>query len=64
MTKLLSKSRESDFSGTPGGSFFKSGTKHFADKKLQVTFVTTRDKALYQSSIKVFCKCFSLEITL
>lgn len=29
-----------------------------------LTFVTTRDKALYQSSIKVFCKCFSLEITL
>lgn len=64
VTKLLSKSRESDFFGTPGGSFFKSGTKHFADKKLQVTFVTTRDKALYQSSIKVFCKCLSLEITL
>lgn len=57
VTKLLSKSRESDFFGTPGGSFFKSGTKHFADKKLQVTFVTTRDKALYQSSIEVFCKC-------
>ena len=57
VTKLLSKSHESDFSRKPRGSFFKSGTKHFADKKFQVTIVTTRDKALYQSSIKVFCEC-------